>query len=485
MVSARQGAAIEAGQGAAIGAKQVTIIGAGLAGAEAAYQLAERGIGVRLIEMRPHLTTPAHTTAGFGELVCSNSFKSEEPASAAGLLKHELTVLGSLVLHVARENRVAAGAALAVDRGSFACDLTGRISRHPNITVERREATSLPTAPAIITTGPLTSPGFEPVLSELVGAERLAFYDASAPIVDAATVDRSVVFEASRYGKGDGADYLNAPMDRGQYERFWRELVAANRVTLRDFERRELFSACQPVEEIARTGIDALRFGALKPVGIQQPGASGMPWAVVQLRAENAEKTAYNLVGLQTNLTFSEQQRVFRLVPGLENADFFRFGVMHRNTFVDAPRLLDATLGLKDHPGIRLAGQLIGTEGYMEAAAAGLVAALNTYADTIRAEPVVLPETTVLGALLGYVANTARGACSEGACSRGVYPRGAYQPMHVNFGIIPPLEDRVKGKRARYAAYAERACADLRAWVDSRADLWPQSCAAMAGGTGD
>ncbi len=434
----------------------VTIVGAGLAGSEAAWQLARRGVEVRLIEMRPQTMTPAHHGGGFGELVCSNSFKSEDVNTAAGLLKDELSVLGSLVIEAARVHRVPAGAALAVDRDAFTTEISSRIEAHPLITIERAEMTSLPDAPAIIATGPLTSPGFENALSRLVGDQRLSFFDASAPIIDADSIDRRIVFAASRYGKGGGEDYLNAPMTREQYERFVEGLVTARRVELRDFERRELFSACQPAEEIARTGLHALRYGPLKPVGIADPVTGERPWAVLQLRAENRELTAYNLVGMQTNLTFGEQARVFRMIPGLENAEFFRYGVMHRNTFVDAPRLLDATLQVKTMPGIRLAGQLTGTEGYTEAAASGLLAALNTFAELQGAPPAVLPSTTALGALIQYMSNP---------------ETTKYQPMHVNFGIVPPLPERVRGKRERYAAYSTRARHDMAEWVAGRPDL--------------
>jgi len=435
---------------------EVTVVGGGLAGTEAAWQLAERGVRVRLYEMRPTRQTPAHHTGLLAELVCSNSLKSDDVGTAAGLLKHELDALGSIIVRIARENRVPAGAALAVDRERFSAALTALVEAHPLIDLVREELSELPDGPVIVATGPLTSDGFEPVLSQLVGQERLAIFDAAAPVIEAETIDRSVVFAASRYGKGEGADYLNAPMDRAEYERFYEALVNADRVELRDFERRELFAACQPAEEVARTGPDALRFGALKPVGLTDPRTGARPWAVVQLRAENHELTAYNLVGFQTNLTFPEQRRVFRLIPGLENAEFVRYGVMHRNTFVDAPRLLDATLALRECPRVRLAGQLTGTEGYAEAAASGLLAALNTFADLLGLEPAVLPDVTAFGALVAHATNP---------------ETAAYQPMHVNFGIVPPLEPRVKGKRERYAAYSSRARAALEAWLAARGEL--------------
>ncbi len=434
---------------------RVTVIGAGLAGTEAAWQLAVRGVPVTLVEMRPTTSSPAHHTGDFAELVCSNSLKNEELGTASGLLKHELASLGSIVLEVARRTRVPAGSALAVDREHFSAELTRMVKAHPLIEVEGAEAHRLPHGRCIIATGPLTSSAFEPVLESLVGDSRLAFYDAAAPIVDAESIDCSVVFAASRYGKGEGADYLNAPMNREEYEAFHSALLDARRVTAKDFERGDLFQACQPVEEVGRTGQDAMRFGALKPVGLTDPRTGQRPWAVVQLRAENANLTAFNLVGFQTNLAFGEQERVFRMIPGLEHAEFLRYGVMHRNTFVDAPRLLDATLALREHPGVRLAGQLTGTEGYLEAAASGLLAALNTWADISGREPLVLPVTTALGSLIAHATDPAT---------------NPYQPMHVNFGIVPPLPQRIRGKRERYAAYSARAQADLASWLHEHGD---------------
>lgn len=434
----------------------VTVIGGGLAGCEAAWQLAARGISVRLIEMRPSVMTPAHHTGELGELVCSNSFKSDDPGTAAGLLKRELEALGSLVLGVARETAVPAGGALAVDRHQFSSALTRRVSERPLITVVNEEASSIPDeGPVIIATGPLTSPALEQSLSALVGDDRLSFFDAAAPVIDAQSLDRSVVFPQSRYDKGGSADYLNAPMDREEYEAFAAALLAADRVVLKEFETKDLFQACQPIEEVARKGFDAPRFGALKPVGLTDPRTGSRPWAVVQLRAENREATAYNLVGFQTNLTFAEQRRVFRMIPGLQNADFLRYGVMHRNTFIDAPRVLDPTLALRCAPRIRLAGQITGTEGYLEAAASGLVAGLNTAADLLDLEPLVLPKTTAFGSLMGY-------ATDPDTCP--------YQPMHVNFGIVPPLDVRVKGKRERYAEYSARAQRDLQTALAARPD---------------
>lgn len=435
----------------------VTIIGAGLAGSEAAWQLASRGVPVRLLEMRPAASGAAHHTDRFAELVCSNSFKSDDPHTAAGLLKRELDDMGSLVLSTARETAVPAGGALAVDRALFSDRITRTISAHPLIEVRLEEATAIPDGSVILAAGPLASESLAAALAELTGPGYLAFYDAAAPIIDAETIDRDVAFGASRWGKGGESDYLNCPMDRAQYQAFIDALLAADRVTLRDFERKELFQACQPVEEVARTGLDALRYGALKPVGLSDPDTGERPWAVVQLRAENREGSAYNLVGFQTNLTFGEQQRVFRMIPGLENAVFLRYGVMHRNTFIDAPRLLNIDLSLRTTPRVRVAGQLSGTEGYLEAAASGLVAALGTYSALQGAAPPVLPPTTALGSLLAYATDPST---------------GAYQPMHVNFGLVPPLAERVRGKQARYAAYSDRARADMRAFMASRIDLF-------------
>lgn len=438
-------------------AESVTVIGGGLAGSEAAWQLAVRGMQVRLVEMRPVTVSPAHHTSDLGELVCSNSLKSENPESAAGLLKSELESMGSIVLTVAHETRVPAGGALAVDREHFGRKLTDRLESHPNLEVVREEAVTMPEGRVIVATGPLTSPAFAGVLGDLVGADRLAFYDAAAPIVEAESLDHSVVFAQSRYDKGETPDYLNAPMNREQYDAFYDALLCARRVTAKEFEQTDLFRACQPVEEVARTGRDSLRFGAMKPVGLTDPVTGLRPWAVVQLRAENRQGSAYNLVGFQTNLAFGEQERVFRMIPGMGDATFLRYGVMHRNTFVDAPRALDATLALRSEPRVRLAGQVTGTEGYCEAAASGLVAALNTYADIITKPQAALPRTTAFGSLLAYATDP---------------DTANYEPMHVNFGLLPPLPEPVSGKRERYAAYTERAHRDMAAWIASRADLF-------------
>ena len=434
----------------------VTVVGAGLAGSECALQLARRGVPVRLVEQRPTKSSPAHHTDCFAELVCSNSLKSMRPDSAAGLLKAELERMGSELLACARQAAVPAGGALAVDRTRFSQLVGERIEASPLIEVVRHEATQVPEGRCVIAAGPLCSDALAKSVGDLVGAESLSFFDAAAPIVDAETIDRSIVFSQSRYEENGVGDYLNCPMDKQEYEAFMEALLGAERVVAKDFEQSDLFCACQPVEEVARTGIDAARYGAMKPVGLTDPRTGRRPWAVVQLRPENAELTSYNLVGFQTNLTWPEQRRVFRMIPGLENAEFFRYGVMHRNSFVDAPRVLDHTFAV---PGttVRLAGQICGTEGYTEAIASGLLAALNSYADLHGLAQVELPRTGALGSLVAYATNPAT---------------SPYQPMHVNFGIVPPLEGPRLKKRDRYARYSQRALADLDAYLATRHDLF-------------
>ena len=433
----------------------VTVVGGGLAGSECALQLARRGVRVRLFEQRPTRPSPAHHGAGLAELVCSNSLKSTKPDTAAGLLKWELERLGSELLRIARECSVPAGGALAVDRELFSRAVTERVAADPLIELVREEVTTIPEGPCVIAAGPLCSDALFSAIAEVVGGERMSFFDAAAPIVDAESLDRSLVFEQSRYGEEGSGDYLNCPMTREEYDAFMGALLGAERVIARDFEQADLFCACQPVEEVARTGHDSLRFGALKPVGLTDPRTGRRPWAAVQLRAENASRTAYNLVGFQTNLTWPEQRRVFRMIPGLGEAEFLRYGVMHRNSFVDAPRALDATFAV---PGtsVRLAGQITGTEGYVEAIASGLLAALNTAAELSGKEPVRLPATGALGALVAYATDPAT---------------SDYQPMHVNFGLVPPLADPPRNKPARREALAARARADLDAYLASRPDL--------------
>ena len=437
---------------------RVAIAGAGLAGSEAALQLAARGIAVDLFEMRPAVQTPVHKGGDCAELVCSNSLKSLKPESAAGMLKAELAALGSFLYARALDCAVPAGGALAVDRDRFSAAVTAAIGAQPLIRLVRREVASLDDLAgyeaAILATGPLTSDSLAASLGRALGADYLAFYDAAAPIVMADSLDGSVLFRQSRYEEGAG-DYLNAPFTKEEYERFIDALLGARRIIAREFESRDLFQACQPIEEIARAGRDAPRFGPLKPVGLTDPRTGRRPWAALQLRAENAERTAYNLVGFQTNLAFPEQQRVFSLIPGLAQAEFARFGVMHRNTFLDAPRLLGTDLRLRmaaDAAGcpVHVAGQLGGTEGYCEALRSGVHCALAVAAALRGIELPPLPRQTAFGALLAYATDPAT---------------ADYQPMHVNFGIMPPLDPPVRNKGERYRAYSERGAAALAGYV--------------------
>ncbi len=435
----------------------VHVVGGGLAGCECACQLADRGVQVKLYEMRPEKSSAAHHTGNLAELVCSNSLKSLREDSAAGMLKRELSRMGSVLLDCAKRASVPAGGALAVDRDVFSGLVEQEIAKRENIEVIRTEVAKIPEGTVVIAAGPLCTQGLAAEILKKTGGDALSFFDAAAPIVDASTLDFDILFSQSRYEDEGTGDYLNAPFTKDEYTAFIHELTSAERVVLKDFETRDLFQACQPAEEVARKGIDAIRFGAMKPVGLTDPRTGRRPWAAVQLRAENAQCTAYNLVGFQTNLTFGEQKRVFRMIPGLENAEFFRYGVMHRNTFVDAPHVLDKTFKIPDTT-IRLAGQITGTEGYTEAIASGLLAALNTICDLEGAPSVCLPSTSVLGALVSYATDSAT---------------VDYQPMHVNFGIIPPLEDGVRrSKRDRYAIYSKRGEQDLDAYLSTRPDLF-------------
>lgn len=435
----------------------MNIIGAGLAGSEAALQLAQRGVHVRLFEMRPETETDVHRGGDCAELVCSNSLKSTKPESAAGMLKAELAALGSQLIAAAGRSRVDAGGALAVDRDEFSADVTSMVKENPYIEyrvmcVSDPLDASLGAADAtILATGPLTSDALAQWLVDKTGSDNLAFFDAAAPVVMADSLDMDVLFRQSRYEQDAPGDYLNAPFDKESYDAFIAELVAADRVIKRDFETKDLFQACQPIEEIARKGADAPRFGTCKPVGLTDPATGRRPWAAVQLRAENAQGTAYNLVGFQTNLTFGEQKRVFRMIPGLQNAEFARYGVMHRNTFIQAPRLLDRDLRLRgiDAP-VYVAGQLSGTEGYCEAIASGLMCALFVYAQLQGMQAPLLPVETAFGALLDYATDPAT---------------QDYQPMHVNFGILKPLDQHIRNKGMRYAAYAERGSRAMEGYV--------------------
>lgn len=435
----------------------MNIIGAGLAGSEAALQLAQRGVHVRLFEMRPETETDVHRGGDCAELVCSNSLKSTKPESAAGMLKAELAALGSQLIAAAGRSRVDAGGALAVDRDEFSADVTSMVKENPYIEyrvmcVSDPLDACLGAADAtILATGPLTSDALAQWLVDKTGSDNLAFFDAAAPVVMADSLDMDVLFRQSRYEQDAPGDYLNAPFDKESYDAFIAQLVAADRVIKRDFETKDLFQACQPIEEIARKGADAPRFGTCKPVGLTDPATGRRPWAAVQLRAENAQGTAYNLVGFQTNLTFGEQKRVFRMIPGLQNAEFARYGVMHRNTFIQAPRLLDRDLRLRgvDAP-VYVAGQLSGTEGYCEAIASGLMCALFVYAQLQGMQAPLLPVETAFGALLDYATDPAT---------------QDYQPMHVNFGILKPFDQHIRNKGMRYAAYAERGSRAMEGYV--------------------
>lgn len=423
---------------------KVTIIGGGLAGCEAAWQLASRGIGVDLYEMRPKVMTPAHTTGNFAELVCSNSLRSDRIENAVGLLKEEMRRLNSLIIESADLHRVPAGGALAVDRESFSQYITNIIVNHPNITVYNQEKTEISKSGyTIIATGPLSSQGIAEEISRLIEEDYLFFFDAAAPIVTLDSLDHNKIFKASRYGRGD--DYLNCPMDRNEYMKFWEELVKAEVVILKNFEK-QVFEGCMPLEVMAARGPDTLRFGPLKPVGLIDPRTGKEPYAVVQLRQDNHGGTLYNLVGFQSNLKFGEQKRVFSLIPGMENGEFVRYGVMHRNTFINSPKLLNSFYQLRKQPGIYFAGQITGVEGYVESAASGLVAGYHL-AKTILKEPIPeIPNTTAIGALGHYISNPSI---------------KNFQPMNINFGIMPPLNQRIRDKQQKNRLLAERALKNI------------------------
>lgn len=444
--------------------KKVAIVGGGLAGSECALQLNARGIAVDLYEMRDKVSTPVHKTNLLGELVCSNSLKSEKANSAAGLLKCELEVLHSYLYQIALNNRVKAGGALAVDRDMFAREITEAIHSAKNVNLIREEVVSLSNLDAdaiVLATGPMTSEKLSCLIQDLTGENCLNFYDAAAPIVEAESIDYDIAFSSNRYEQDNQGDYLNCPFTRDEYETFTSELLNAKKVILKDFEQKELFNACQPIEEIARSSIDAPRFGPMKPVGLIDPRTGKRPWAVVQLRAENCNKTAYNLVGFQTNLTFEEQKRVFSLIPGLKGAEFARYGVMHKNIFINAPKLFSSTSlcsRLSESVGIPvyIAGQLAGTEGYVEAIRSGLHTSISVFAQLEDLVDFPLPpKTSVFGALIDW-------ACSETTID--------YQPMHVNFGILEPLETRVRNKKQRYEAYAKRAKSAIGDYISQLED---------------
>jgi methylenetetrahydrofolate--tRNA-(uracil-5-)-methyltransferase len=434
----------------------VTVIGGGLAGSEAAWQLARRGVRVRLYEMRPVRPTEAHHTDWLAELVCSNSFRSASLDAAVGLLKEEMRRLGSLVIRVADRTSVPAGSALAVDRDQFAAQLTAEVLARPEITLVREEVSDIPDGICIIASGPLTSPALSRSLQQLLGQQYLYFYDAISPILAAESIDRSIAFAASRYGKG-GDDYLNCPMTRDEYYGFVDAVLAAEKVPTKDFERCVYFEGCMPIEEMARRGRDTLAFGPMRPVGLVDPRNGRRPFAVVQLRQDNHAATLYSIVGFQTKMTYPEQRRVFRMIPGLQSAEFVRLGSLHRNTFIDSPRVLQPTLQLRRRPQTLLAGQLVGVEGYVESAAAGLLAAINATRIGADQACIVPPPTTALGSLMQYISDS---------------QRRDFQPMNANYGLFPPFSGRERGreKRQRLAAQAVQ---DFERWATAN-DVEPR-----------
>lgn len=421
---------------------EVTVIGAGLAGCECAWQLAKRGVHVILREMKPEKKTPAHTTADFAELCCSNSLRSDQLENAVGLLKEELRRLDSLILSCADATRVEAGGALAVDRYGFAALVTEKIRSHPNITVVEGEVTEIPEGEVVIASGPLTSDALAARLQSLLGEDSaLHFFDAAAPLVSADSVDMDRAWMGSRYDKGT-ADYVNCPMTEAEYDAFWQALTTAEEAPVHGFEDKQVFEGCMPVEVMARRGHDTLCYGPLKPRGLKDPRTGREPYAVVQLRRDNAQGSVYNLVGFQTHLRFPEQRRVFSMIPALHDAEFLRYGVMHRNTFLNSPRLLDRYYRLKSEPRISFAGQMTGVEGYVESAASGFLVGVETARRLRGMAPVDFPRETAVGALGLYVSDTSV---------------TAFQPMNINFGIIPPLDHRVKGKRNKNAELSKRS----------------------------
>ncbi|MBZ4653154.1 MAG: Methylenetetrahydrofolate--tRNA-(uracil-5-)-methyltransferase trmFO [Peptococcaceae bacterium] len=427
----------------------VTVIGAGLAGSEAAWQIAQRGIKVKLYEMRPDKMTPAHHTPYFAELVCSNSLRANNLENAVGLLKEEMRELRSLIMLCADENAVAAGGALAVDRTGFARAVTKRLAEHPRVEIIREEVKMLPRdGVTVLASGPLTSESLTDDLRKITGTDYLYFYDAAAPIVDGETINYDKVFWGSRYNKGT-ADYLNCPMNQEEYERFYQALISAEVHKLHEFEKEIYFEGCMPVEVMASRGPQTLLFGPLKPVGLADPRTNTRPYAVVQLRKDNAAGTLFNLVGFQTHLKWGEQQRVFRMIPGLEEAEFVRYGVMHRNTYINAPQILEITTQLKIRPDILIAGQISGVEGYVESAASGLISGINAARLARQQEPLIPPRNSAIGSLLYYITH----ASTEG-----------FQPMNITFGLIPPWPEKIKDKKAKNLRIANRALEEIRKW---------------------
>ncbi len=436
----------------------IRVIGAGLAGCEAAWQIAQAGEQVLLYEMKPQKYTPAHQNPNFAELICSNSLKADRVESAAGLLKEEMRRMGSLLMECADQCRVPAGGALAVDRDRFAAMVTERIRNHPNITVVEGEVTEIPEdGITVIASGPLTSDKLAEKIFALCGGS-LSFFDAAAPIVTYESLNMERCFPASRYGKGDGDDYINCPMNKEEYEAFYEALVSAERAPVHDFDVQnpKVYEGCMPIEVLAQRGHDTMRFGPMKPVGLTDPRTGHRPWAVVQLRKENEQGSLLNLVGFQTNLKFGEQQRVFRMIPGLEQAEFMRYGVMHRNTFLNSPTLLNADYSVRTRPNLFFAGQITGVEGYMESASSGILAGINALR-RLRGEcSLVLPEDTMTGALSRHVAESIS---------------GDFQPMGANFGVLPPIEPHIRDKKERYKALAERGLSSLETCLAADREL--------------
>jgi methylenetetrahydrofolate--tRNA-(uracil-5-)-methyltransferase len=440
----------------------VTIVGAGLAGSEAAWQCTRRGVEVQLFEMRPVVSTPAHQTGEFAELVCSNSLKSDTENTAPWLLKEEMRRAGSLLMEIARECAVPAGHALAVDRATFAARVTDAIARAPLITIRREEVTRIDESEfTIIATGPLTSPALSQEIARLSGASHLYFYDSISPIVEADSIDMSKVYLAARYDKGT-ADYINCPMSAEEYDRFYDALNAAQSVEEREWEKLNYFESCLPIEEIARRGRDTLRFGPMKPVGLKDPRTGRMPYAVVQLRQENLRADSYNLVGFQNHLKFGEQARVLRLIPGLENARFLRYGQIHRNTYINAPTLLAETLQMKQHPRVLFAGQICGVEGYVESIATGLLAGVHAASLVAGAEPVVPPRATAFGSLTHYITH---------ADAR------KFQPANITFDLLPALDKHVRDRHERHRQQCELALQEFGGWLETTTQLPASSSA--------
>ena len=421
--------------------KEVIVIGGGLAGCEAAYQVAKRGINVKLYEMKPKKFSPAHSNSNLAEIVCSNSFKSNSITNACGLLKEELRRLDSLLIKTADENSVPAGQALAVDREKFAESVTRKIKEIKNIEIINEEIKQVPeNAIVIIATGPLTSDDLAKQIASLTGQDKLYFYDAAAPIIEKDSINMDIAFWGDRYGKGDSS-YINLPMNKEEYEKFYNELINAEIVTLHEFEKREIFEGCMPIEIMAKRGEDTLRFGPLKPVGFTDPRTGNTPYALVQLRQDNKEGTLFNMVGFQTNLKFGEQKRVFSLIPGLENAEFVKYGVMHRNTYINSTILLDNTYNLRQNTNIYFAGQITGVEGYVESISSGMVAGINAANQVLGKGKLIFPSETVIGKLAEYISTENK----------------KFQPMNANFGILPGLDEKIKDKQVRYKALADRA----------------------------